>query len=126
MVKARKRFVVTSMIMRDVTTRLKQLIDGQYEGIILAVAGLKRLHLGQENGLFYEYFSKEDFLPAAGQGILAVEICKDSLQEVMDCLNDENARAVLMAERASLKALDGSCNSPCGVCCEKSEDGFWI
>lgn len=125
-IKAMNPFVEIRMLRGNVPTRLQKLKDGQYDGIILAAAGLKRLHLEQEDGLFYEYFSKEDFLPAAGQGILAVEICKDSLKEVMDCLNDENARAVLMAERAFLTALDGSCNAPCGVCCEKSEDGFWI
>ena len=125
-IKAMNPFVEIRMLRGNVPTRLQKLKDGQYDGIILAAAGLKRLHLEQEDGLFYEYFSKEDFLPAAGQGILAVEICKDSLKEVMDCLNDENARAVLMAERAFLTALDGSCNAPCGVCCEKSEDEFWI
>ena len=125
-IKAMNPFVEIRMLRGNVPTRLQKLKDGQYDGIILAAAGLKRLHLEKEDGLFYEYFSKEDFLPAAGQGILAVEIRKDSLKEVMDCLNDENAGTVLMAERAFLTALDGSCNAPCGVCCEKSENGFWI
>ena len=99
-IKAMNPFVEIRMLRGNVPTRLQKLKDGQYDGIILAAAGLKRLHLEQEDGLFYEYFSKEDFLPAAGQGILAVEIRKDSLKEVMDCLNDENAGTVLMAERA--------------------------
>ena len=78
-IKAMNPFVKIRMLRGNVPTRLQKLKDGQYDGIILAAAGLKRLHLEQEDGLFYEYFSKEDFLPAAGQGILAVEICKDSL-----------------------------------------------
>lgn len=49
------------MLRGNVPTRLQKLKDGQYDGIILAAAGLKRLHLEQEDGLFYEYFSKEDF-----------------------------------------------------------------
>lgn len=102
----------------NVPTRLKKLREGEYDGIILAAAGLKRLGLDREQDLKYEYFSPEKFLPAAGQGILAVEIREDTLQELMNALNDRKAAAQLRAERRFLAELGGGCNAPCGVYCE--------
>lgn len=108
----------------NVPTRLQKLRDGQYDGIVLAAAGLKRLGLDKEPDLFYEYFDTQEFLPAAGQGILAVEIRENSFKEVMGVLDCKEARQILFAERRFLTVLGGSCNAPCGVCCEKLKDGY--
>lgn len=110
----------------NVPTRLDKLRSGQYDGIILAAAGLKRLGLLNEPDLSYEYFSIDEFLPAAGQGILALEIRNDSLKEVMEALNNAEVYKVLMAERKFLADLGGSCNAPCGICCYQTEEGYAI
>lgn len=101
----------------NVPTRLQKLKDGQYDAILLAAAGLKRLGLDNEPDVHYEYLDTEEFVPAAGQGILAVETRKGALPEVMAVLNDEHSYMALMAERAFLTRIGGSCNAPCGVYC---------
>lgn len=101
----------------NVPTRIGKLRDGQYDGILLAAAGLKRLGLDKEPDLKYEYFAPDRFLPAAGQGVLAVEICEGTLQKVMEALNDKRAAAQLQAEKQFLAELGGGCNAPCGVYC---------
>ncbi len=60
-IKAMNPFVEIRMLRGNVPTRLQKLKDGQYDGIILAAAGLKRLHLEKEDGLFYEYFQRKTF-----------------------------------------------------------------
>ncbi len=60
----------------------------------------------------FEKLSPDQCLPAAGQAILAVETKNGHLTEVMEALNDAEAMAMLSAERAYLKAIDGSCNAP--------------
>lgn len=110
----------------NVPTRLEKLRNGFYDGIILAAAGLKRLGLDNEEDLFYEYFDMEEFLPAAGQGILALEIRKNTLKHVMDILNQKVTESILLAEREFLTVLGGSCNSPCGIYCKDEEEGFSI
>lgn len=101
----------------NVPTRLEKLREGQYDGIILAAAGLKRLGLEKEPDLQYEYFSPQRFLPAAGQGILAVEIREGTFKEIMEELNDKRIEAQLKAEKRFLAELGGGCNIPCGVYC---------
>lgn len=125
-IKRMNPFVTVKTLRGNVPTRLEKLRDGQYDGIILAAAGLKRLGLDKEKDLSYEYFEPENFLPAAGQGLLAVEIRKGTLGEVMEVLNCKEAEAVLLAERKFLTVLGGSCNAPCGVCCEKRSEGFFM
>ena len=61
-------------------TRLRKLKEGQYDGIILAAAGIERLGYQEEEGVFYEYLHEDTFLPAAGQGILAVESRTDDAE----------------------------------------------
>ena len=116
--------VIVKGLRGNVPTRLQKLRDGEYDGIVLAAAGLQRLGMDHEPGLEYEYMDQEEFLPAAGQGILALEIRKGTLEHVMQVLNDAKEAFVLEAERAFLAALDGSCNAPCGALCEPAEDGY--
>jgi len=125
-IKAINPGITTKSIRGNVPTRLDKLRDGQYDAIILAAAGLKRLNLLNEPDLSYEYFDINEFLPAAGQGILALEVRNDSLKEIMDELNDSNIHKVLMAERRFLEDLGGSCNAPCGVYCYPTAEGYAI
>lgn len=110
----------------NVGTRIDKLKSGEYDAIILAAAGLKRLGLDNDKELDYIYPDKEKFISAAGQGILAIECRNGDLKDVMAVLDDRKARICLEAEREFLKCLDGSCNAPCGAHCTVDEHGFYF
>lgn len=93
----------------NVLTRLRKLDSGEYGALVLAAAGLKRLGLEER---ISRYFQPEELLPAAGQGILAVQCREDMDRSVFDCLRDEGAERCALAERAFVRALDGGCSSP--------------
>ena len=93
----------------NVQTRLKKLDEGQYSALVLAAAGLKRLKL--ENRIS-RYFEPEEVLPAAGQGILAIQGRKDEDYSYLDGYNDEDSECAALAERAFVRYLDGGCSSP--------------
>ena len=108
----------------NVGTRIDKLKSGEYDAIIIAAAGLKRLGLDNDKELDYIYPDEEKFISAAGQGILAIECRNGDLKDVMAALDDRKARICLEAEREFLKCLDGSCNAPCGAHCTVDEHGF--
>ena len=91
----------------NVQTRLRKLDEGEYGALVLAAAGLKRLGLEDR---IHRYFAPEELLPAAGQGILAVQCREDG--EIFACLRDAAAERCAVAERAFVGALDGGCSSP--------------
>lgn len=93
----------------NLQTRLRKLDAGEYSGLILAAAGLKRLGL---EGRIHRYFSEDEILPAAGQGILAVQGRNDLDYEYLDGYKDEEAWIAGTAERAFVRQLDGGCSSP--------------
>ncbi len=93
----------------NVLTRLRKLETGEYGALVLAAAGLKRLGLGER---ISRYFSAEELLPAAGQGILAVQCRGDMDRTALECLRDEEAERCALAERAFVRALGGGCSSP--------------
>ena len=119
-----RREIQIKQISPDVT--IKKLKSGEYDAIILAAAGLKRLGLDNDKELDYIYPDKEKFISAAGQGILAIECRNGDLKDVMAVLDDRKARICLEAEREFLKCLDGSCNAPCGAHCTVDEPGFYL
>ena len=92
----------------NVQTRLRKLDSGEYGALVLASAGLCRLGL---EGRIARYFSTEEMLPAAGQGILAVQTRRDA-PAWLEGLNDPDARDCALAERAFVRVLDGGCSSP--------------
>ena len=93
----------------NVLTRLNKLDGGQYGALVLAVAGLKRLGL---EGRICRTFQPEELLPAAGQGILAVQCRRGFDTAFLDCLRDRDAEACALAERAFVGTLNGGCSSP--------------
>lgn len=93
----------------NVQTRLRKLDEGQYSGLILAAAGLKRLELEDR---ISRYFEPEELLPSAGQGILAVQARQGVDTTCLDGFRDADATDCLLAERAYVRALDGGCSSP--------------
>ena len=92
----------------NVQTRLRKLDSGEYGALVLAAAGLRRLGL---EGRIARYFSPEEMLPAAGQGILAVQTRREA-PAWLEGLNDPDARDCALAERAFVRELDGGCASP--------------
>lgn len=116
--------VLIKSLRGNVGTRIDKLKSGEYDAIILAAAGLKRLGLDNDDELDYIYTDNEKFVSAAGQGILAIECRNGDLKEVMEALDDKAARVCLEAEREFLRSLDGSCNAPCGAHCIISRENF--
>ena len=101
----------------NLDTRLSKLDRGDYDAIVLAVAGLKRLGLGSRVRAVIE---PEVSLPAAGQGALAIE-CRaerEDLITMLAALNDPATAACVRAERAVSRALGGSCQLPLGAYAE--------
>lgn len=93
----------------NVLTRLQKLDQGIYSGLVLAAAGLKRLGLTERISRF---FSTEEILPAAGQGILAVQGRKGEDYSYLQGFFDVDSTWCALAERSFVRALDGGCSSP--------------
>lgn len=93
----------------NVITRLEKLDSGQYGALVLAAAGLRRLGLESR---ISRYFSPQEMLPAAGQGILAVQAREDFDRSILAPLHDEESALRALAERAFIQTLDGGCSSP--------------
>ena len=93
----------------NVQTRLAKLEAGEFSALVLAAAGLKRLNLEDR---ISRYFSTEEMLPAAGQGILAVQTRLGVDTACLRDVQDADTAACALAERAFVRALDGGCSSP--------------
>jgi hydroxymethylbilane synthase len=98
----------------NVDTRLRKVESGEYEAVMLAKAGLDRLGWG---GRITETMAPEVFMPAVGQGAIAVECrLKDTeAAEIVGGLDDAETRTAIIAERALLAALHGGCQVPLGA-----------
>jgi len=101
----------------NVDTRLRKLEQGEYDAIILASAGLKRL---DKTELIKQIIPAEIMCPAAGQGALGIEIREgdSATRKLLEFLNDRNARAATTCERALLNRLGGGCQVPIGAFAE--------
>lgn len=95
----------------NVDTRLRKLEENNWDGMVLAMAGLKRL--GREMGVT-DIFPLQTILPAIGQGALALEArAQDAtVQKYLQALDDHASHQAVLAERAYLQALGGSCQTP--------------
>lgn len=93
----------------NVQTRLRKLEQEDYEATVLARSGLCRLQMEQCAG---RIFSTEEIIPAAGQGILAIQGRKGEDYSFLDDVCSEESRIIAKAERAFVKYLDGGCSSP--------------
>lgn len=93
----------------NVLTRLEKLDRGEYGALVLACAGLKRLGLEER---IDRYFEPEELIPAAGQGILAVQGRRGEDYSYLDGYGCRESRYAALAERAFVRELDGGCTSP--------------
>jgi hydroxymethylbilane synthase len=98
----------------NVETRLRKLDDGEADAIILALAGLRRLGL---EGRATRIMSADEFLPAAGQGAIAIETREDDAETraLLAKIDHSDTLTAVAAERAFLAVLDGSCKTPIGA-----------
>jgi len=109
----------------NVPTRLRKFAENDWQAIVLARAGLERLGFSlaqneinfEGHQFFIEVLPREIFLPAGGQGIIALQILADdeSTRAIVNPLNDHETLLCLRAEREFLRLLQGDCNSPVGV-----------
>jgi hydroxymethylbilane synthase len=109
----------------NVPTRLRKLTDNNWDAILLARAGLARLSLSpvhheisfEGRQLSLEIIPPEVFLPAGGQGIIALQVRAndETMKAIVDLVNDHKTLLCLRAEREFLRLLHGDCNCPVGV-----------
>lgn len=125
MVQLKKMFPNVSILplRGNIVSRLEKLKNGEFDAIILALAGLKRLNLVDDS---CQPFSFQQMLPAVGQGVVGVECRKDdvdliALLERVSCLE---SRMCVEIERSMLKTLGGSCHTPIAGFCEKLDDSY--
>ena len=107
----------------NVQTRLRKLDEGQYGALVLAAAGLIRL--GLENRI-YKYFEPEEILPAAGQGVLAVQGKAGEDYSWAEGYNDIRTEREVLAERAFVRWLNGGCTSPIAAFAQCGDDELTI
>ena len=98
----------------NLDTRLRKLDEGQHDALVLAAAGLRRLGFASRISFA---LPAEACVPAPGQGIVAIEIREGDgrVQRAVGAIDDANARAALIAERALVAALGGGCQTPIGA-----------
>jgi len=125
LLRARRPDLKIEPLRGNLDTRLRKLDEGQYDGIVLAAAGLKRLGLGDR---IREVFEPGVMLPAAGQGALGIEVRSDR-QEVIDALATlahQTSWLAVSAERAVSRAMGGSCSMPLAAFATLSGDTLSI
>ena len=105
--------ILVKNIRGNIDTRIQKLKDGLYDGIVLAVAGIKTLKL-EEN--VKHIFTAKEMLPAVGQGIIAAQCRKDDTDiiELLKKINNEETKQCAIAERSLLKTLGGDCDTAVG------------
>ena len=95
----------------NVNTRLAKLVNGEYDAIVLAVAGLERLGLAES---ISQTFTPDQMLPAAAQGVIGIECLTENvaLRALLADLNDQTASRTSLAERTIARILQANCQSP--------------
>jgi len=98
----------------NVDTRIRKLEDGEFDAVVLAYAGIKRLGLVN---YIAEIFSEDKFYPAPGQGTIVVESStkNESIEEMLRAIHHDESADRLECERAFLRRLEGGCQLPCGI-----------
>ncbi|HVV41218.1 MAG TPA: hydroxymethylbilane synthase [Nitrobacter sp.] len=105
----------------NVETRLRKLAAGEADATLLALAGMKRLGLQDKATRIFEV---DEFLPAVGQGAIAIESRRDDdrINAMVKAIGDAETEVALTAERSFLALLDGSCRTPIGGHCRVDGD----
>ncbi|KEA46665.1 porphobilinogen deaminase [Campylobacter mucosalis] len=110
----------------NVQTRLRKLKDGEFDAIILAMAGINRLNIKDEVKFIYP-FKREQMIPAMGQGALGIEaVNDDEILKAINFLNDDSAVIETTIEREFVATLNGGCQAPIGVSAKLIDDEISI
>ncbi len=113
----------TENIRGNLDTRIKKQAQGDFHGIVVAKAGIKRLSLD----VGFHELNVDDFLPAPNQGIIAVVTRTNSgLDKQMAAINDEETMAIFNIERYIVKSLNLGCSMPVGLICTRSNERYNI
>jgi uroporphyrinogen III methyltransferase/synthase len=107
----------------NVLTRLEKLDAGEYSALVLAAAGIKRLLLTDR---IHRYFTIEEMLPAAGQGIIVIQGRKGEDYSFLEEVNDKESEVAAISERAFVKALNGGCTSPIAAFTTRDEENIML
>lgn len=105
----------------NVETRVKKVISGEYDAAVLAEAGLSRLGM---KDVIVQRFSIRDFVPAPGQGAIAIMCRSDdaALADMLQQIEDRHSRIAVLAERALIRKVEGGCRFPIGAVAIINED----
>lgn len=100
----------------NVDTRLNKLACGEYDGIIVAAAGLERLGITEADGWKFRFFDSDESMPAPCQGIIALE-CKSKsyVSEIVQSVTHKETQICFEAEREIVTLLNGDCSVPLGA-----------
>lgn len=116
--------LIVEPIRGNVDTRFRKLQEGQFDAIMLAAAGLRRLGLDRE---ISQTFSPDEICPAPGQGALAIQTrAGDLALEICAGLNDRVTAECVRCERSVLAALGGGCQLPVGVFAETDDESLCV
>ena len=109
----------------NVPSRIKKFLDSDWDGIILARAGVERLNLKKH---ISSVINKDEILPAVGQGALGIEIHSDNkiVDEILQSIHHEETYKAVLAERAFLRRLEGGCQVPIGAFAEVKSNGIYL
>ncbi len=109
----------------NIDTRIKKIENGEYDGAVLALAGLKMLNLEK---YAKEIFPINDFIPTAGQGIIAVQCREDdeSIKKILKKINHIETEICALTERSFLKTLGGDCDTAVGCSAILKKDSIEI
>lgn len=107
----------------NVDTRLKKLLNGEYDALVLAKAGLERLDLCNGENYTVTPFDSDEFLPAPCQGIVAIESRKNSeVSKMLAEISDKNTMLSFETERQVLHSLNADCSTPVGAISKVEND----
>ncbi|MCX8106497.1 MAG: hydroxymethylbilane synthase [Ignavibacterium album] len=109
----------------NVPSRIKKFLESDWDAIILARAGVERLGL---KNYISSFISKEEILPAVGQGALGIEIHEENefANEIVKSIHHQETFIAVTAERALLRALEGGCQVPIGAFAEVRTTGLYL
>lgn len=109
----------------NVPSRIEKFLKSDWDAIILARAGVERLNLKRH---ISSYISKDEILPAVGQGALGIEIHKDNnfVEEIVQSIHHDYTYLAVLAERSLLRTLEGGCQVPIGAFAEVTSNGLYL
>lgn len=109
----------------NVPSRIEKFLKSDWDAIILARAGVERLNLKR---YISSYISKDEILPAVGQGALGIEIHEDNnfVDEIVQSIHHENTYLAVISERSLLRTLEGGCQVPIGAFAEITSNGLYL